>query len=93
VKLPTYLAAGLAALTTPYGLRGYPELGPYADVAPIERFAEAIAARPRAWAADGGAMPEAIAALAWTRLGERLAATFAERATRAPELRAGGVGA
>jgi hypothetical protein len=93
VKLPTYLASGLAALTTPHGLRGYPELSPYASVAPIERFAEAIAARPRSWAADGGAMPEPIAALGWTRLGERLAATFAARVTRAPELRAGGVGA
>ena len=76
VKLPTYLAAGLAAITTPFGLRGYPELTPHVTVAEAESFAEALRARPAGWGSTGRAMPYAVAALAWGRLGERLAERF-----------------
>jgi glycosyltransferase involved in cell wall biosynthesis len=83
VKLPTYLGAGLAALTTRFGLRGYAELAAHAVVAPRDGFADAVAARPRGWAAEGAAAPPAVAAFAWGalggRLGDRLEACLAAR--------------
>ena len=79
VKLPTYLAAGLAVVTTPHGLRGYAALAPWATTAGIEGMAEALRERPRGWAARGHALPPAIAAFAWGRLGEELGDRLAER--------------
>jgi glycosyltransferase involved in cell wall biosynthesis len=76
VKLPTYLAAGLAVITTKFGLRGYPELTPHVSVAASDDFAEALRARPAGWAAGGRTMPYAVASLSWGRLGERLAERF-----------------
>ena len=84
VKLPTYLAAGLAVITTAFGLRGYPELAPLVTVATPEAMAEALRERPRGWAARGLAMPAAVSALAWGNLGERLGERLAERLGERP---------
>jgi len=72
VKLPTYLAAGLAVVSTAFGTRGYASLAPLATTVEPERFAEAIAARPSGWAARGEPAPEPVAHHAWGALGERL---------------------
>ena len=79
VKLPTYLAAGLAVVTTAYGLRGYPELEPLVTVAEPGEMAAALRERPRGWASRGASMPAAVASLAWGTLGERLGEVLAER--------------
>jgi len=71
VKLPTYLAAGLAVVTTRHGLRGYDDLGALVTVAEPEAMSAALAARPRGWSARGEAMPGALAAYGWGRLGAR----------------------
>lgn len=73
VKLPAYLAAGLAVVTTPFGLRGYPDLAPFVHVAGEPDLAAALRERPLGWAARGLAMPAPVAALSWGRIGERLA--------------------
>jgi hypothetical protein len=72
VKLPTYLAAGLAVLTTPFGLRGYASLAPWVTAIGLEDLAGALRARPAGWLARGLPMPDAVAEYAWGRLGERL---------------------
>jgi glycosyltransferase involved in cell wall biosynthesis len=72
VKVPGYLACGLAVATTAFGIRGYAPLAPHCAVAPPEGFGDALAARPRGWAARGEAPPAALAEYAWGRLGERL---------------------
>lgn len=77
VKVPAYLACGLATITTPFGLRGYAPLAPSAVVAEPEVFADAVAARPRGWAATGQPAPAALDAFAWSSLGERLGDAFA----------------
>ncbi|MGH7742768.1 MAG: glycosyltransferase family 4 protein, partial [Candidatus Eiseniibacteriota bacterium] len=89
VKLPTYLAAGLAVVTTAYGLRGYAELSSLVTIADPETMAEVLSERPRGWAARGLAMPAAVAALAWGQLGERLGRRLEELvASRAPKFEA-----
>jgi len=72
VKLPTYLAAGLAVLSTPFGLRGFASLKPWAVTVGLEGFTEALRARPAGWLARGLPMPAEVADHAWGRLGERL---------------------
>jgi glycosyltransferase involved in cell wall biosynthesis len=72
VKVPGYLACGLAVLTTPFGIRGYAPLESHCVVAPPEGFADALRARPRGFAARGETAPAALADYAWGRLGERL---------------------
>lgn len=72
VKLPTYLAAGLAVLSTPFGLRGFAALKPWVVVAGLEGLTEALRARPAGWLARGLPMPAEVAEYAWGRLGERL---------------------
>jgi hypothetical protein len=72
VKLPTYLAAGLAVLSTPFGLRGFASLKPWVVTAGLEGLTEALRARPSGWLARGLPMPVEIAEYAWGRLGERL---------------------
>jgi glycosyltransferase involved in cell wall biosynthesis len=72
VKVPGYLAVGLAVVTTPFGIRGYAPLEPHCVVCPADGFADALRARPRGQAARGEAAPAALAEYAWGRLGERL---------------------
>jgi len=72
VKLPTYLAAGLAVLSTPFGLRGFASLKPWVVIAGLEGLTEALRTRPAGWLARGLTMPAEIAEYAWGRLGERL---------------------
>lgn len=72
VKVPGYLACGLAVVTTPFGIRGYAPLAAHCVVAPPDGFADALRARPRGFAARGEASPETLADYAWGRLGERL---------------------
>ena len=84
VKLPTYLGAGLAVVTTPHGLRGFDPLRPFVTVAEPAAMADALRERPVGWArgADGAgatAVPAPVAAYAWGRIGERLGDAFAAR--------------
>ncbi len=83
VKVPGYLAAGLAVVGTPFGLRGYAPLAPYCTVAGIEEFAAALAERPRGWSFRGAPAPEPLAEYAWGRLGEKLGDACAARLGRA----------
>jgi hypothetical protein len=46
VKLPTYLAAGLDVVTTPFGARGFERLLPWVSRAELEAFPAALAAPP-----------------------------------------------
>ncbi len=79
VKLPGYLAAGLACLTTPFGLRGYDDLAPRCVVAGRGEFADALRQRPCGWAARGEAPPPELAAYGWDALGERLGRLYESR--------------
>lgn len=79
IKVPTYLAAGLAVVTTPFGGRGYAALAPWTVVAEPDAFAEVLRARPAGWRVRGAEMPAPVAAHAWGRLGEALAETIAAR--------------
>jgi len=79
VKLATYLAAGLAAVSTPFGVRGYAPLEPFVTVAEIDRLPEALSTRPRGAAARAEEPPAAIRAYAWGALGERLAGELERR--------------
>lgn len=72
VKVPGYLACGLAVLTTPFGIRGYAPLEPHCLVCPPDGFADALRARPAGHAARGEPAPATLAEYAWGRLGERL---------------------
>jgi glycosyltransferase involved in cell wall biosynthesis len=75
VKLPAYLAAGLAVVTTAHGLRGYADLADAVTVAEPAGFAaalDALALRPRTPA-------PALARYAWGALGARLGDALAER--------------
>jgi hypothetical protein len=92
VKLPTYLAAGLAAVSTRFGVRGYAALEPLVLVAEIARMSEALRARPRGTCARGEEIPAVVRSFAWGTLGERLAEAFERRLLRgqaAPALGAG----
>ncbi len=83
VKVPGYLAMGLAVVSTPFGLRGYAPLSGAVVTVPLEDTAEALRSRPRGWAARGEAPPAALAGYAWGSLGSRLAdALSARRASR-----------
>jgi glycosyltransferase involved in cell wall biosynthesis len=85
VKVPAYLAAGLAVVTTPFGVRGYAPLAPHCVVAESDGFADALRARPAGCAARGEAAPAALAEYAWGRLGERLGEVYAARLARGRE--------
>jgi hypothetical protein len=80
VKLPTYLAAGLAVLSTPFGLRGHARLTPAVTSVERGQLADALRRRPRGWAARGEAAPPALADYAWGAIGARLADSLATRA-------------
>jgi len=92
VKLPTYLGAGLAVITTPHGVRGFEALAPWLTVAAPDAFADALRARPAGWSARGLAAPAPLAAFALGAIGERLGEALEARlrASLAPALRAGG---
>lgn len=85
VKVPGYLAAGLAVVTTPFGLRGYAALSSHCVVSEPEALADALRARPIGWNARGEAAPDALGEYAWGRLGAKLGdlyqARLAQRAT------------
>ena len=90
VKVPTYLAMGLAVVSTPFGLRGYAPLAGAVLRAERDAFADALAAKPRGGAARGEAPPAALADFAWGTLGARLAdALAARRAGRGTALPSG----
>jgi len=82
VKVPAYLACGLAVVTTAFGLRGYAALAPLCTVTSEAGFADSLRARPRGFAVRGEAAPPALAEYAWGRLGERLGELYAERLGR-----------
>lgn len=84
VKLPGYLAAGLACITTSFGTRGYPDLVSACLVADRRAFAELLAARPAGWAASGGPAPAALERYAWSALGARLGDLLEARMSAAP---------
>lgn len=90
VKLPTYLAAGLAVISTPFGLRGYESLRSCTVTAAIEDMTEALRARPEGWAVRGAALPAAVADHAWGRIGERLGDALEARLGTRRERRAAG---
>ena len=79
VKVPTYMATGLAVISTPFGVRGYAPLAPHVTVATLESTADALRARPRGWAARNEPAPAALADYAWGTLGARLADSLAAR--------------
>lgn len=82
VKVPAYLAAGLAVVTTPFGLRGYAPLRPLCEVVESDAFADALQAKPRGWHARGESAPEALGEYAWGRLGMKLGKSFEARLSR-----------
>ena len=79
VKVPGYLAAGLACITTSFGIRGYAPLAPHCVVVERAGFADALRARPRGWTARGETAPAALADYQWSALGDRLGRLFEER--------------
>ncbi len=79
VKLATYLGAGLAVVSTRFGVRGYAALEPLVTIAGIDQMCDALRARPRGTSASGAALPPVIRSYAWGALGERLAAEFERR--------------
>ena len=93
VKLPGYLAMGLAVVTTSFGLRGYTPLANAVLSVPLEDTAEALHARPRGWAARGEAPPASLASYAWGALGAGLADSLAARRTARAPSAAGKAGA
>jgi hypothetical protein len=92
VKLPTYLAAGLAVLSTPFGLRGHARLAGAVVGVDRSQFVDALRRRPRGWAARGDLAPPALADHAWGTIGARLADSLATRAGVATIARASRAG-
>ncbi len=86
VKLPTYLAAGLDVVTTPFGARGFERLAAHVTQAASDDFATAIAAT-RGRGHDAAARAAALASYAWSaqagRLHEAYSAARAAQAARA----------
>ena len=68
VKVPTYLALGLAVVSTPFGLRGFAPLAAHVVCSALEGSPDALRARPRGWGARGEAAPAALADYAWGTL-------------------------
>jgi hypothetical protein len=75
VKLPTYLACGLDAVTTPFGARGFERLWPFVARAELDQFCAALAA-PRS--APPG-REAALASYAWAAQARTLHAAYAAR--------------
>lgn len=78
VKLPTYLAAGLDVVTTPFGARGFDRLLPHVARAEVDAFPEALAAPPPPRAGREAAL----AGYAWSALAVTLRDAFADRLAR-----------
>lgn len=76
IKLPTYLAAGLPVVSTPFGARGFRRLAPFVHFAPVEEFARG-AAQTRAH--DPSTVSAALASYSWNALGDKLAVAYRER--------------
>lgn len=79
VKVPAYLAMGLAVVSTAFGLRGYGALSGAVVSAERDATVDALRAEPRGWAAHGGPAPAALGTFAWGALGARLADELAAR--------------
>ncbi len=77
IKLPTYLAAGLAVVTTAHGVRGFAPLRPFVTVAEPAEMADALRHRPAGW--SPATPPPDVASYSWGVIGERLGDVFAER--------------
>lgn len=75
VKLPTYLAAGLDVISTPFGLRGFDRLAPFVRAAEVAAFADALALPP----APRPGRAEALAGYAWSAQSDRLFEAYAAR--------------
>jgi glycosyltransferase involved in cell wall biosynthesis len=73
LKLAEYVAAGVPAVTTPFGLRGYEAFADRVTVAELGGFASAVQARVPV--VDP---PPYIAELGWNALGARLHEVYAE---------------
>lgn len=87
VKLPTYLAAGLAVVTTPFGLRGYPDLAPHVVVAERDETVEALRSAPAGARATGAGRAAAVEAYAWGTIGARLGEVLESLGRRTTEAR------
>ncbi len=85
VKVPAYLAAGLAVVTTPFGLRGYAPLSPHCVVTEAEGFADALRTKPAGSAARGEVTPGVLGEYSWGRLGEKLGEIYAARLAHGSE--------
>jgi hypothetical protein len=75
VKLPTYLAAGLDVVSTPFGVRGFDGLRPHVKIAGVEGFVDAL----RAPIPVAAGRMEALAAYAWQAQADRLLAAYQAR--------------
>jgi len=75
VKLPTYLAAGLDVVSTPFGLRGFDRLASYVTASEVDAFADALAQPP----ASRAGRVEALAGYAWSAQSDRLFEAYAAR--------------
>jgi glycosyltransferase involved in cell wall biosynthesis len=75
VKLPTYLAAGLDVVSTPFGLRGFDRLAPYVTASAVDAFADALSQPP----APRAGRIEALAGYAWSAQSDRLFEAYAAR--------------
>jgi glycosyltransferase involved in cell wall biosynthesis len=75
VKLPTYLAAGLDVVSTPFGMRGFDRLAPFVTVSEMDAFADALAQPP----ASRAGRDAALAAYSWAAQSERLYEAYAAR--------------
>ena len=78
VKLPTYFAAGLDVLTTPFGARGFDGLAPHLAIAEIDDFADALT-RPFPPRAGRAA---ALTGYAWQEQSRRLHEAFVAAGAR-----------
>ncbi len=94
VKVPTYLAMGLAVVSTAFGLRGYAPLAAAVTSAERDATPDVLRTRPRGWAARGETAPASLGEFAWGTLGARLAESLAARRSAvSPGVRAGSKGA
>ena len=72
VKLPTYLAAGLDVVSTPFGVRGFDGLRPHIKLAQVDAFVDALKAPIPVTAGRA----QALAAYAWQAQADRLLAAY-----------------
>jgi glycosyltransferase involved in cell wall biosynthesis len=75
VKLPTYLAAGLDVVTTPFGIRGFDRLRPLVTIAEVDDFADAL----RGAVARPSDRSEVLSGYAWQAQADRLFEAYRAR--------------